>query len=513
MDGLRLALLIAGVVLIGGIYVFGRLSRRGGGGRGRSARKPRGGIEGSESASQEWSREVPSEAPESTAHRLRHGTGRPGATTGELHREPGGEDSESAVWEPRREAEASEQPVSFAPDFDTGSADPDTATQESYRGPGGQDSESGAREPRREAEVSEPASRETGAGGEDSQTTVRKPYPGPGGEGSESAVWEPRGEAEVEDSDSIPRKPYPGPGGEGSESAVWEPRGEAEVEDSDSIPREPYPGPGGEGSESAVREPRGEAEASEPVSWEARDDTGGEDRDTTARKSRHGPDDEDPEGGARERRPAFDPRSVDGGYDIGALGGMFAPRRKTSDEELSVDVSILSGMRASYEGTVDDSVPPAPGEGDGQPSLDASRPIVFLTLIAKRGRLPGHAILDAFDAEDFRPGPMRIYHYEGHSEPGAPAAFGVANLVEPGVLEPDSLPGIETPGLVMFMGVAADVAGASRTLEAMIAAGRRLAHRLDATLCDETRSTLTAQAENHLRERVADIARRGRSGG
>ena len=467
MDGLRLALLIAGVVLIGGIYVFGRLSRRGGGGRGRSARKPRGGIEGSESASQEWSREVPSEAPESTAHRLRHGTGRPGATTGELHREPDGEDSES-----------------------------------------------GAREPRREAEVSDPASRETGAGGEDSQTTVRKPYPGPGGEGSESAVWEPRGEAEVEDSDSIPREPYPGPGGEGSESAVWEPRGEAEVEDSDSIPREPYPGPGGEDSESAVWEPHREAEASEPVSWEARDDTGGEDRDTTARKSRHGPGDEDPEGGARERRPAFDPRSVDGDYDIGALGGMFAPRRKTSDEEeLSVDVSILSGMRASYEGTVDDSVPPAPGEGDGQPSLDASRPIVFLTLIAKRGRLPGHAILDAFDAEDFRPGPMRIYHYEGHSEPGAPAAFGVANLVEPGVLEPDSLPGIETPGLVMFMGVAGDVAGASRTLEVMIAAGRRLAHRLDATLCDETRSTLTAQAENHLRERVADIARRGRSGG
>ena len=192
---------------------------------------------------------------------------------------------------------------------------------------------------------------------------------------------------------------------------------------------------------------------------------------------------------------------------------MFAPRRKASDEELSIDVSILSGMRASYEGTVDDSVPPAFGDGEGQPSLDASRPIVFLTLVARRGRLPGHAILDAFEDEGFRPGPMQIYHYHGHSEPDPPVAFGVANLVEPGVLEPDSLPGIETPGLVMFMGVADDVAGASRTLEAMIAAGRRLAHRLDATLCDETRSTLTAQAENHLRERVADIARRGRSGG
>ena len=36
----------------------------------------------------------------------------------------------------------------------------------------------------------------------------------------------------------------------------------------------------------------------------------------------------------------------------------------------------------------------------------------------------------------------------------------------------------------------------------MIAASRRLAHRLDTALCDETRSTLSTQAENHLREKV-----------
>ena len=354
MDDLRIVLLIAGVVLIGGIYVFGRLSRRGGGGRGRSARRPRRGIEHSESVS----------------------------------------------LGPRREAEVSE-PFSRGPDFDTGGTDSGTAAREAYRGPGG------------------------------------------------------------------------------------------------------------EGSESAAREPNRGAEAPEPVSQEARHDTGGEGPGTAGRGLRRAADGDDPDRSARKRHAAFDPRPVDGDYDVDALGGMFAPRRKTPDEELSVDVGVLSGMRAFYEGSVDESVPP-PGEGKGQPALYTSQPIVFLTLIAKRGRLPGHAILDAFDAEGFEPGPMRIYHYRGNAEPGPPVAFGVANLVEPGVLEPDSLPGIHTPGLVMFMGVAHDVADASRTLEAMIAAGRRIADRLDATLCDETRSTLTAQAENHLRETVADVALRGR---
>ena len=323
-----------------------------------------------------------------------------------------------------------------------------------------------------------------GAGGR----SGRKPRRGTAGEDSDPGTWETRGA----DSEPVSREPYRVADGEDPESDAREPYHEAGTGD---------PDPG-------TREPRREAEASEPASRGPDCDTGGEDPDTVGQEPRR-----DLEGGARDRYPALDPRSVDGDYDVGALGGMFTPRRKTSSEELSVDVSALSGMRASYEGTVDDSVPPAPGKGEGQPSLDASRPVVFLTLIAKRGRLPGHAILDAFDAEGFRPGPMRIYHYHGHSEPGPPVAFGVANLVEPGVLEPDSLPGIETPGLVLFMGVADDAAGASRTLEAMIAAARRLAHRLDATLCDETRSILTAQAENHLHERVADIARRGRSGG
>ena len=393
MDGLRLALLIAGAALIGGIYVFSRLSRRGAGERG--GREPRRGTAGED----------------------------PDTGTREPRREPGGADSE---------------PVSREP----------------YRGADGGSSESATREPYRDAEVSEPVSREPDydTGGGDPDTATREPA---GSEDSESRAWEPYDEA-----------------GTGESNA-------------------------------ASRETRRGAEASEPNYG-----TGGEDPDTIG----HEPG-RDLEGGARERHTALDPRSVDDDYDVDALGGMFTPRRKTSSGELSVDVSILSGMRASYEGTVDDSVPPAPGKGEGQPSLDASRPIVFLTLVAKRGRLPGHAILDAFDAEGFRPGPMRIYHYHGHPEPGPPVAFGVANLVEPGVLEPDSLPGIETPGLVMFMGVEDDAAGASRTLEAMIAAGRRLAHRLDATLCDETRSILTAQAENHLHERVADIARRGRSGG
>ena len=248
---------------------------------------------------------------------------------------------------------------------------------------------------------------------------------------------------------------------------------------------------------------------------------------------------------------------------VGHLDGIFAPRRETSDVELSVDVSILAGLRASYESTVEGTLSPvssppfdhsedgaaipaeeppserapdgadddglsapperapaaapadvgsAPSPGSGDTfEIDMSRPLVYLTLVAKDKRLSGRAILDALDSGGFQPGLMQLYYRRSDFDPTV--VVGVANMVESGVLDPNTLADGETPGLVTFMGVPDDPAQALKTFNSMVAASRRLAQRLDVTLCDETRSALTAQAENHMRDRVGNIARRGRMEG
>ena len=227
--------------------------------------------------------------------------------------------------------------------------------------------------------------------------------------------------------------------------------------------------------------------------------------------------------------------------DIDRLGGVFAPRREASDAEISVDVSILAGLRATYESTMDgtldgtvdraveESIAPEPSVDDGatapivhadsaQPHADAdsaqtvavdmSRPLIYLTLVAKQTLVSGQVVLDALDAEGFRPGLMQLYYWRSDAEPSV--VFGVANMVEPGVLDPGELPDMQTPGLVTFMSVSEDAASPFRIFDTMVAVSRRLARRIDATLCDETRSTLTAQAENHLREKIADVLRQDR---
>ena len=216
------------------------------------------------------------------------------------------------------------------------------------------------------------------------------------------------------------------------------------------------------------------------------------------------------------------------------LGGVFTPTRETSDAELSVDVSILAGLRATYEstmdGTLEESVLSEPSseidtaeltpdtdretadtdQGTAGPiAIDMTRPLVYLTLVAREERVSGRVVMDSLEEEGFRPGLMQLYYWRSDAAPSV--TFGVANMVEPGILDPDNLPDMETPGLVAFMSVPEDSASAFGILDAMVTVSRRLARRIDATLCDETRSTLTAQAENHLRETVADILRRDRT--
>ena len=286
-----------------------------------------------------------------------------------------------------------------------------------------------------------------------------------------------------------------------------------------------------------------EAEELELVSLDSRDDWEIVPIDRTS-----------PEPGAARDAP-------DTSVDVDGLGGMFTPSRETSGAEPSVDLNILAGLRATYEstidGTVDESIAPEPSEdGAGEESMapessgddavedpmvpeppedgaaagpiagvdadrppaaagaeppiavDMTRPLVYLTLVAKQERVSGRVVLESLQAEGFRPGLMRLYYWRNDAE--SSVVFGVANMVEPGVLDPGELPGMETPGLVTFMSVPQDGATAFRILDAMVAVSRRLARRLDATLCDETRSTLTAQAENHLREKIVDALRQDR---
>ena len=132
-----------------------------------------------------------------------------------------------------------------------------------------------------------------------------------------------------------------------------------------------------------------------------------------------------------------------------------------------------------------------------------------MTVMARSGEsFSGDALRHAFERADLYHGDMNIFHR--HEEPGdhrTPTLFSAANVLAPGHFEPAGMEKLSSPGIAMFM----RLPGPDSPVDAfqqMLEAAKNVAEDLDGTLGDETRSTLTPQSINHLRERIADFGRR-----
>lgn len=143
-----------------------------------------------------------------------------------------------------------------------------------------------------------------------------------------------------------------------------------------------------------------------------------------------------------------------------------------------------------------------------EPRITASRTapeekLVVLYLVAQPQRVfSGADIGAAFEESGLRySDEMHIYHRYPNGSGGGTPVFGVANLVEPGTLEIDALAATGTPGLTLFL----QLPGPMRPLAAFdLFAGtaQRLATRLGGELRDQSRSALSRQTLEHLRDEI-----------
>jgi cell division protein ZipA len=134
---------------------------------------------------------------------------------------------------------------------------------------------------------------------------------------------------------------------------------------------------------------------------------------------------------------------------------------------------------------------------------------IVMTVMARSGeRFAGEAVRHALEHVDLYHGDMNIFHrHEKPEDPATPTLFSAANVLAPGHFEPARMDSQTSPGIAMFMRLPGPQQPAD-AFQQMLDAARTVAEDLNGTLCDETRSTLTPQSINHLRERIADFRRR-----
>lgn len=195
-----------------------------------------------------------------------------------------------------------------------------------------------------------------------------------------------------------------------------------------------------------------------------------------------------------KQQPARDPETEE------EIAGAIRDKRYASDlpdEDAITQLSqtLSQGVQKKVDEDDVESVPSMVDEGEVEPLL------IVMTIMAKQDHVfNGMDILDASLANGFVHGDMNIFHYYPDQQ-SKRAVCSLANAVEPGYFEMDKIEHIKTPGLTLFMQLPGPMESRD-AFETTVNLGKSLAEQLAGDLCDETRSVLTMQTIEHLKEKV-----------
>ncbi|NKB97278.1 MAG: cell division protein ZipA [Pseudomonadales bacterium] len=144
---------------------------------------------------------------------------------------------------------------------------------------------------------------------------------------------------------------------------------------------------------------------------------------------------------------------------------------------------------------------------DGGPELDrAVEELLIVNVTASKGHtFAGDDIVRALRGQGLRYGEMNIFH---RRDPMTKAKqFSVASLVEPGTFDLSDLDTLVSPGMSFFMQLPGPE-DASDAFDDMVSTAQHVAFQLGGELRDEQMSVMTGQTREHMRQRIADFARR-----
>ena len=161
------------------------------------------------------------------------------------------------------------------------------------------------------------------------------------------------------------------------------------------------------------------------------------------------------------------------------------------------NLDLLDGITADSR---DDS--PLTG---GKPETEE---VLMLHVVARDpAGFSGEDILQVLLAYNLRFGEMNFFHRHEESAGRGAIQFSVANMLNPGVFNIDAMADFSTTGLIFFLALPGprDMMGA---FERMVETAKGVANDLGGDVLDESRSAVTRQTLDHMRQRIRDLERK-----
>jgi len=129
--------------------------------------------------------------------------------------------------------------------------------------------------------------------------------------------------------------------------------------------------------------------------------------------------------------------------------------------------------------------------------------IAFTVMARDGGTFSGKSVKTTLESLDLHFGDLQIFH---RSLPGLrkQTLFSVANILDPGTLNPDSFATMQTPGLLVFARLPGPVNGLT-LFDDLLDVAQKMTDKLDGTLCDESRDILSQSAIEAMRSRILSL--------
>ncbi len=208
-----------------------------------------------------------------------------------------------------------------------------------------------------------------------------------------------------------------------------------------------------------------------------------------------------PNGGARVVDRSDILRATGHGSSFREDGGVVAGMTSiTADSDIE-DIDWLDGL-----GSKDASSAVAKEEAGPSNLRSQEAPEVFMFNVVARSKKGFHGgdILHILLACDLRFGDMGFFHrHELEAGRGA-VQFSVANMMQPGVFDIDTVSDMATPGLVFFLTLPGPV-DMMQAFDYMLETAKTVARNLDADVLDESRSVVSKQTTEHSRQKIRDL--------
>jgi len=145
-----------------------------------------------------------------------------------------------------------------------------------------------------------------------------------------------------------------------------------------------------------------------------------------------------------------------------------------------------------------------------QNTPDIEPQIIILSVVMPANQLmSGAALLPCLLTLGMKYGEMDIFHRHQDNAGNGGVSFSLANMLNPGSFDLDTMETFATQGVTLFMALP-NAVDAFAAFEQMLAAAKQLATEFNGQLLDDKRNVLTKQGEQHYVSKIREFDRQYR---